>query len=101
MKNYWVFQYTTNVYSDVFQDLDSGKLVKWEVNKHLKKIKKGDEALLYIGGRKGQKVYGIAKIISELYYIEEKGKYYCDIEVMKNLMERELTYKKSEKKFQT
>ena len=48
MKNYWIFQYTTNIYKNVIEDFKNENIDKWEVTKHKNNIKIGDIAIIYI-----------------------------------------------------
>jgi len=78
--NYWIFQYTTTVYKKAVEDFKNNKIKQWEVNKHKDKIKKGDIAIIYIGGTGAMAVYGTVKITSDLFWIDSKQKHYIDIE---------------------
>lgn len=78
--NYWIFQYTTTVYKTVVEDFKNNKITQWEVNKHKEKIKKGDIAIIYIGGIGAMAIYGTAKITSNLIWIDSKQKHYINIE---------------------
>lgn len=77
--NYWIFQYTTTVYKTAVEDFKNNKIIQWEVNTHKSNIKKGDKAIIYIGGQGAMAIYGTADIISDLFWIESKKKYYIDI----------------------
>jgi len=90
--NYWIFQYTTNIYKDVIKDFKNETINMWEVTKHKKKIKKGDRAIIYIGGSKGKSVYGLAELTSEIYHIPEKERDYIDIKIIENWSESPVPY---------
>lgn len=97
MKNYWVFQYTTNIYKTVIEDFKNEKIKMWEVTKHKKNIKKGDIAIIYIGGSKAKAVYGIVKLISDIYYIEEKQRNFIDISIVENWSDNPIPFHKIKK----
>lgn len=90
--NYWIFQYTTNIYKNVIEDFKNETINMWEVTKHKKKIKKGDRAVIYIGGDKGKAVYGLAELTSEIYHIPEKERDYIDIKIIENWSETPVPY---------
>ena len=90
--NYWVFQYTTTIYKEVITDFSEEKLEKWQVIKHIKKIKKGDKAIIYIGGKNAKAVYGVVKLESEVYFDENKERHYVDIKIVENWSLNPLKY---------
>lgn len=84
MRKFWVFQYTTDIYKNVIEDFRNGIIDKWEVTKHKKNIKMGDIAIIYVGGNRGKYILGIAEIISEIFFIEEKERDYVKIKIVEN-----------------
>lgn len=80
--NYWIFQYTTNIYRNVIKDLDTGKVTRWEVTKHKTNIRIGDIVVLYIGGTSAKYIYGLAEVTSEPNFIED-GRVFSNIKVFK------------------
>ena len=84
MKNYWIFQYTTDIYKNVIEDFKNEVIDKWEVTKHKKNIKIGDHAIIYIGGNKGKYILGTVEIVSELFFIKEKNRDYIKIKIIEN-----------------
>jgi len=95
--NYWIFQYTTNVYKNVIEDFKNETIKIWEVNKHKAKIKKGDIAVIYAGGDKGKIVCGVAELASEIYHIPEKRKDYIDIKIIEHWVDSNITLHKAKK----
>ena len=96
--NYWIFQYTTKVYKNAIEDFKNEVIKTWEVNKHKRNIKKGDMAIIYIGGGKGKGVYGVAKLTSEIYYNPEKQKNYIDINIIENWSENPISFYRAKEK---
>ncbi|WP_291256134.1 EVE domain-containing protein [Fusobacterium sp.] len=84
MINYWIFQYTTNIYKNVIEDFKNETIDKWEVTKHKKNIKIGDKAIIYIGGNKGKIILGVVEVVSNLFFIEEKNRDYVKIKIIEN-----------------
>lgn len=84
---YWIFQYTTEVYKTVIEDLDNNMVSKWEVTKHRKNIKKNHLAILYIGGGNAKFLYGIAEITSDPAPIGD-GRIFSNIRVLKKFEKR-------------
>ena len=68
----------------MIEDFKSRKIIQWEVNKHKDKIKIGDLAIIYIGGKNAKAIYGVAKITSDLYLIQEKNKHYVRIKIVED-----------------
>ena len=99
--NYWVFQYTTTVYKTVIEDFKSRKIIQWEVNKHKDKIKIGDLAIIYIGGKNAKAIYGIARITSDLYLIQEKNKHYVKIEIVEDWSDSPISLSTAKKEIPT
>lgn len=97
MKNYWIFQYTTNIYKNVIEDFKNGYIDKWEVTKHKKNIKIGDIAIIYIGGNKGKYIIGVAEIISKIFYLEEKERDYVNIKIIENWSKTPISYIRAKK----
>jgi len=91
--NYWIFQYTTNIYKNVIQDFKNETIYLWEVTKHKNNIKKGDKAIIYIGGSKAKAIYGLAELTSSIYHLPEKGKDYINIKIIENWSESPIPYK--------
>lgn len=97
MKNYWIFQYTTNIYKNVVDDFKNEKIKIWEVTKHKKKIKKGDIAIIYIGGEKAKAIYGVVELTSDIYHICQKNRDFIDINILENWSDRPISFHKIKK----
>lgn len=97
MKNYWIFQYTTTIYKNVVDDFKNEKIKMWEVTKHKKKIKKGDIAIIYIGGEKAKAIYGIVELTSDIYHIDEKKRDFININILENWSETPIPFHKIKK----
>ncbi|MGL4403478.1 MAG: EVE domain-containing protein [Fusobacteriaceae bacterium] len=93
--NYWIFQYTTNVYKNVIKDLETGKITRWEVTKHRTNIKIRDIILLYIGGAGAKYIYGLAEVASEPDFIED-GRVFSNIKIFKRF-EKKLGFREIKK----
>ena len=97
MKNYWIFQYTTNIYKNVIEDFKNENIDKWEVTKHKNNIKIGDIAIIYIGGNKGKYIIGIVEVLSEIFYLKEKDRDYVKIKIIENWSTTPISYTKAKK----
>lgn len=95
--NYWIFQYTTDIYKNVISDFSNEIIDKWEVTKHKKNIKIGDKAIIYIGGNKGKFIIGVVEITSNLFFIEEKQREYVKVKIVENWNKNPISYQIAKK----
>jgi len=70
--NYWIFQANPKYY-DVMGALEKNKLVRWDVNQHKTKIKKGDKGILWVTG-KDSGCYALFDIISDVFELNNQDK---------------------------